>query len=108
MDESKKYRITLKDGTAFTAKPDGAGNFIADEEIPKGTLSEWNLSEVTISDNGVIVEVDTNQILRTHYFLDGGKTFIRFSDITELEKIEADYNSKLDYIACMTGVDLDE
>lgn len=23
MDESKKYRITPQDGTAFTAKPDG-------------------------------------------------------------------------------------
>lgn len=108
MDETKKYRITLQDGTSFIGMPDGAGNYIINEEIPKETFSEWNLSEVTISDDNMIVEVYTNQVLRTHYFINGHKTFIRFSDMTELEQIKSDYNAKLDYIACMTGVDLDE
>lgn len=107
MDERTKYRITLADGTSFMAEPDGVGNFIADGIIDKNVFSSDNISEVTFSKDEMILETYTNQVLRT-YYVTGDKTFVRFSDMTELEQIEADYNSKLDYIACMTGVDLDE
>lgn len=107
MDETKKYRITLADGTNFLAAPDGAGNFIADEYIENEYFSTDNISEVIISDGNTVIGTLINQVLRTYYPVENG-TFFRLSDMTDLEKIEADYNAKLDYIACMTGVDLDE
>ena len=108
MDVEKKYRITLADGTEFQARPDGAGNFIADGEIPEETFYDGNIYEIVISDGNTVVDTLFNQVLRTYYLTGTGKTFIRFSEMTELEKIEADYNAKIDYVACMTGVDLDE
>lgn len=108
MDERKEYNIVLADGTTMYGFPDGAGNFIINEVIEKDVLNSVNLSEVKIKIEDMVIDTVTNQVLRTHYFLNDGKTFIRFSDMNELEKIEFDYNSKLDYIACMTGVDLDE
>ena len=107
MDENKKYNITLADGTSLMATPDGAGNYIVDGEMDESVFSADNLSDVTIKDGGMVVDSLSNQVLRT-YYLTNGCTFIRFSEMTELERIEADYNAKLDYIACMTGVDLDE
>lgn len=108
MDEVKKYHITLADGTAFEATPDGAGNYIADVELDEDVFSADNISEVTIKDGTIVIAELSNQILRTYYLTGNGETFIRISDMTDLEKLEADYTAKLDYIACMTGVDLDE
>lgn len=108
MDERKEYNIILADGTALHGVSDGVGNFIIDGTIEKDALSPANLSEVQIKIDDMLIDSVSNQVIRTHYFLNDGKTFIRFSDMTELEKIEFNYNAKLDYIACMTGVDLDE
>lgn len=108
MDEIKKYNITLLDGTSLIATPDGAGNFIVDGEIEESVFSVDNLSKVTVKDGTTVIDTFSNQMPRTFYLIGNGKTFVCFSDITELERLEADYNSKLDYIACMTGVDLDE
>ena len=108
MDENKKYNITLADGTSLMATPDGAGNYLVDGEIEEDVFSMDNLSEVTVKDGTTVIDTFSNQIPRTFYLIGNGKTFVRFSDMTELERLEADYNSKLDYIACMTGVDLDE
>ena len=108
MDENKKYSIVLADGTEFEATPDGAGNYIADEEIAEDIFSSDNISEITIKFGNSVIDALSNQVLRTYYLTGNGGTFLRFSDMTELERIEADYNAKLDYLACMTGVDLDE
>ena len=108
MDENKRYNITLADGTSLMATPDGAGNYIVDGEIEEDVFSVDNLSDVTVKDGATVVDALSNQMPRTFYLIGNGKTFVRFSDMTEIEKIEADYIAKLDYIACMTGVDLDE
>ena len=108
MDERKRYTIVLADGTLFVAEDDMAGNFIADTVIEKDAFSPDNISEVTIMDGENVVDVRINQVLRTYYITEDNETFIRLDDMNDLEKIEADYNSKLDYITCMTGVDLDE
>lgn len=42
MDEIKKYNITLTDGTALMATPDGAGNYIVDGEIEEDVFSMDN------------------------------------------------------------------
>ena len=104
----KTYTVILSDGTSFVAEDDGVGNFITSTAISEDELLPDNIAEVTIKDDDITVDVRYNQVLRTYYPTGDGGTFICLSDMTELEKIEADYNSKLDYIACMTGVDLDE
>lgn len=108
MDEKTRFTIILANGTSFTAEDDGVGNFITSSAITEDELSPDNIAEVTIKEGDATVATLYNQVLRTYYRTSDGGTFIRLSDMTELEKIEADYNSKLDYIACMTGVDLDE
>ena len=73
--------------------------------IEESALGRWNLSVVDVKDGNVTTRF-TNQVLRTYYPMSGGRTFIQFSDMTDLERIEDDYNSKLDYIAMMTEVEL--
>lgn len=104
----KTYTIVLANGTSFAAEDDGVGNLITNTSISEDELSPDNIAEVTIKEGNATVATLYNQVLRTCYKTSDGGTFIRFSDMTELEKIEADYNAKFDYIACMTGVDLDE
>lgn len=104
----KTYTVVLSDGTSFVVQDDGVGNFITSTAISEDELSPDNITEVTIKEGNATVATLYNQVLRTYYPTGDGGTFIRLSDMTELEKIEADYNAKLDYIACMTGVDLDE
>ncbi len=108
MVENEEYRVTLADGTEFDGVPDGAGNIIVSEELDEEVLSPDNISEVQISVNGGEPYTLVNQVLRTFYYQGDGTTFIRLSEMTEIERLEADYNAKLDYLACMTGVDLDE
>lgn len=104
----KTYTIVLSNGTSFIAEDDGVGNLITSTSISEDELSPDNIAEVTVKEGDATVAILYNQVLRTYYRTSDGGTFIRLSDMTELEKIEADYNAKLDYIACMTGVDLDE
>lgn len=104
----KTYTIVLSNGTSFVAEDDGVGNLVTSTSISEDELSPDNIAEVTIKEGDATVVTLYNQVLRTYYPTGDGGTFIRLSDMTELEKIEADYNAKLDYIACMTGVDLDE
>lgn len=106
MDEGKIYRIKLADGTDFYAVSDGAGNYIANEIVSDDAFSAWNLSDIEIYDGNSLVENPKNQVLRTYHTINNEKTYIRFSDMTEIEEIEADYNAKIDYIAMMTEVDV--
>ena len=108
MDENAQYRVTLADGTEFTGSPDGAGNIVSQGLLDPEDFTPDNLSEVQISIDEGEPDTYTNQVLRTFYYQGDGTTFIRLSDMTELERLELDYNAKLDYLACMTGVDLDE
>ena len=108
MDANEEYRIVLADGTEFDGVPDRAGNIIVPEELDREALSPDNLSEVQISVNGGEPYTLVNKVLRTFYYQGDGTTFIRLSEMTEIERLEANYNAKLDYLACMTGVDLDE
>ena len=79
MEENITYYVTLKDGTNFSAIPDGAGNMICADTLDKDLFSDDNLSRVTIEENGGI-SVCEDQILRTFYYQDDGSTFIRLDD----------------------------
>ena len=107
MDEEIRFHVTLADGTEFDAVSDGAGNMIA-EGVEEESFSPDNLSEVRVSENGGEAYVLENQVLRMFFVRKDGSVLIHFSEMDTLEKIEADYNAKIDYIAAMTGVDLDE
>ncbi len=101
MAENATYRVTLADGTSFTAVPDGAGNMISAETLDKAIFSDDNLSFVTISENGM-ENVYEDQVLRTFYYQNNGETFIRIADKTEMEKIKQDmedaFNGLLEFV----------
>lgn len=109
MDEATRYHVTLADGSEFDAVDDRAGNMLVlKTDISEDALSEDNLTAVEISMNDGEPVSFENQVLRTFYEFDNTRYLIRFTDMNDLEKIVADYSAKLDYIACMAGVDLDE
>lgn len=109
MDEATRYHVTLADGTEFDALDDRAGNMLVlKTDITEEALSADNLTSVEVAANGGEPRVLENQVLRTFYEYDNTHYLLWFSDMNDLEKVVADYSAKLDYIACMAGVDLDE
>ena len=87
MDENTQYLITLADKTKIEAASDGAGNFIISSEYTKSLFSSENISEVKIEYSG---RTDTlkKQVLRTYYDYGIGQVLIRFSDMTDYERLE--------------------
>ena len=108
MDERKEYRVTLADGTEYNAVSDGAGNLIITGTVDREDFSPDNLSQVILETDGQSQEIFENQVLRSFYERDDQSHLIRISDMTEIERLEADYTAKLDYLAMMTDVDLEE
>lgn len=104
MAENQKVNVTLANGISFEAMPDGVGNLIVDS-LDESALSVSNLSEVTIESDGR-TDIYSRQVLRCYQQVNGGIR-IRLSDMTDLERLDADYNAKLDYLAMMTDVDLE-
>lgn len=90
MDEVTTYHVILADGTAFDARPDGAGNMVCAEKLDKEIFSNENLSSVTI--DGAEYE---DQILRTFYYQPDDSTFIRIAEKSEMEKLREDMSDAL-------------
>lgn len=107
MEPNTQYTFELADGTTFTGISDGAGNYVT-TGLDSADLTPDNLSRVAVSENGGAEYVLVNQVLRTCYSLGGNQLFVRFSDMNQVEELQADYNAKLDYLAAMTGVDFDD
>lgn len=89
MEENITYYVTLKDGTSFYATSDGVGNLICASILSQDIFSDDNISQVTISANG-IQSIYYNQVLRTFYYQDNGTTFIRLDEKTELQKLKSE------------------
>ena len=107
MDATTQYTFELADGTTFTGISDGAGNYVT-TGLNSTDLTPDNLSRVVVTDEYGVEQELTNQVLRTCYTTGEGRLFIRFGDMSQMELLEADYTAKLDYLAAMTGVELDD
>lgn len=104
MDE---YKITLADGTVLEhIKKLETGQFYTLEALDEELFDNNNLTTVYIELNN-LYEGLFAQTCDVFYRRDGF-TYFQFRDLTDLERLKFEYEAKLDYLAAMTGVDLDE
>lgn len=96
------YTITLYDGTVIENLTLNGNNFISQTDVGEDNFSLANLSHITIND----IEY-TDMVLR-NYWQDTDGWHIIISEATPQEKFEARINAKIDYIAMMEEIDLDE
>lgn len=106
MDENI-YTVILSDDTRLeNIHLLETGQYYTSEDLDESLFSLDNLSIVTI-ELGDLQETLYEQICDVFY-KDGGNTYFQLRELNELERIKLEYQSKLDYLAAMTGVDLDE
>lgn len=104
MDE---YKITLADGTVLEdIKKLETGQFYTEKPLNKDIFSTDSLALVHIELNNLFEDL-YDQICDVFYTQDK-ITYFQFRNLTDLERLKLEYEAKLDYLAAMTGVDLDE
>lgn len=103
MDE-KIYKITLADGTVINNLTMNGNNFISNEAI-KASIFEANCCPVTIND-GTSEEVHENMELVQITSVEGKSWFV-LRDLTEREITTAKMQSDIEYVAMMSGINLD-
>lgn len=96
------YTMTLYDGTVIENLTINGNNLISPIDVGEDKLSIANLSHITIND------VEYADMVLRNYWEDTDGWHIVISEVTPQEKFEATITSKIDYIAMMEGVDLDE
>lgn len=104
---SETYLLKLVDNTILEVFDDSAGNWLTHDEIDENILSEDNTSHVIVTEpDGKVFEY-FNLISNGIFIWRDYKGF-RLRERTDLEKIQLESDAKIDYLAAMTGVDLDE
>ncbi len=96
------YTITLYDGTVIENLTLNGNNFISQTDVGEDVLSLANLSHINI--NGIEY---ADMVLRNYWEGSDGWHIV-ISEATAQEKFEATVNAKIDYIAMMEDIDLDE
>ena len=88
MEESKRYTITLADGTEFDAVSDGVGNLITEDEITSEMFSKENLQTVTIREGEAEPYTLHDRVNRTFMPYGEGRIMIRIDEKTNMEKLQ--------------------
>jgi len=96
------HTMILYDNTVIENLTLNGNNLISPIDVGEDKLNIANLSHITIDDVEYV-----NMVLR-NYWEDTDGWHIVISEVTPQEKFEATLNAKIDYIAMMGGIDLDE
>lgn len=97
--------VTLSDGTKLTNLGVNGDNFTSSTPID-ATVFEYNTSPVQISIDGVIETHEHMELVQVTRYQNEYWFVLR--DLTEAELRQNDIDAKLDYLAMMTDVDLED
>lgn len=100
----KNYTLTLADGTEIADLGLNGNNFVSDKKIDE-SLFDGNLDTLTISQDGEVIQVMNNAELIQQVKYDDG-FYLCFRELSAQELNEIKINSKIEYIAMMTDVEL--
>ncbi len=100
-----KYTLTLADGQQITGLGKNGDNFVSKKQIDE-SIFEGNLSTLTVSD-GETEQVMSNVVLIQQVeYADGW--YLAFRELSTEELRDMTIDSKIEFIALMTDVDLGE
>ena len=97
--------VTLADGTQIKNLGINGDNFTSSTLID-ADIFEYNTSPVTINIDGNVEIHDHMELVQVMEF--GNEYWFILRDLTDAELRQMDINSKIDYIAMMTDVDLED
>lgn len=101
------YTIVLGDGTTIeNVRKTETDQFYVAGALDADLFATENLFEVEIQ-LGKLKDILHNQAC-AYLYSDEDNTYFQFRDLNDLEKLQMEYEAKLDYLAAMTGVDFDE
>ena len=94
----EKVKITFNDGTEITADVNG-GSYITDEmpDFPE------DLTNVTIEENGTEKTVEYGQLIECASI--DGRYWFAIGEVSEQQRVIADMQSSIDYIAMMSDIE---
>ena len=97
--------ITLADGTKLQNLGINGDNFTANYEITEDVF-EYNTSPVTINIDGNVEVHEHMEFVQVMKF--GHEWWFILRDLTDAELRQMDIDAKLDYIAMMADIDLED
>lgn len=110
--DNTTYTITLYDNTVIDNLTLNGNNYISQEDVGEDNFTVDNLHQITITqkdENGDIISTTEYTNMKcTNYWQDTDGWHIVLHELTSQELLAIDINAKLDYIAMMTDIDLDE
>lgn len=98
----EKYTITLSDGTKLRDLSLNGNNFISKTRVITEDIFDFNLSPVMIGDE----EHEQMALVQIQEHEDGYYFILR--DLSQAEKAEAKMKSDIEYIAMVSGIELEE
>ena len=99
------FKLILADGTALEGFVQNGNNYISKTKVDE-SLFEGNLSTLTITDGETVIEMHDAELIQQVEF--DGEYYLCFREISAEEKANLLINAKIDYIAMMTDVDIEE
>ncbi len=101
-----KYTLTLADGTCLTGFSKNGDNFVSTTEVDEG-IFENNLSKMIVSDGETETTYYNVELIAQRQWFDG-TYYLAFREMADQEIREATINAKIDYLAMMSDIDLEE
>lgn len=100
MDEKRDHIIKLADGTEIDCILNG-NNYITDHKVSEDSFSDEVIANVEV--DGI---KSSNRVLRNFRKEDDGYHIV-FGELTYDEKVQRSIESKIEYLALMSDVDLE-
>lgn len=103
--------ITLHDGTKIENLHWNGDNLVSSTKVDESLLTEMNLVTVQIEDdeNQSTSTLNNARLLHQKYYDNGDESgwYLSFTEASQLELLQTEMNSKLDYLAMMTDVEME-
>lgn len=100
MDEKRNYIIRLADGTEIVCTLNG-NSYIAQQEVTEDMFSDEKIADVEVDGTK-----SDNRVLRNLWKEDDGYHIV-FGELTQAEKVQRSIESKIEYLALMSDVDME-
>ena len=99
------YTMILADGAEIENLTLNGNTYVSPVKINE-SLFEGNMSTVTFSDGEKIIEMHNVRLLQQVEYQ--GEFYLTFRELTQSELKASEINGKLEYIAMMADIDLEE
>lgn len=103
--EEKAWKMILADGTELTGFRQNGNNYVSQERVDEAVFED-NLSTLTLTDGETEITMNNAVLIQQVKYTDGW--YLCFRELTPQELQNITILSKIDYLAMMANIDLEE